>query len=159
MNAFVLIWDWDCLDWGTKKSYFCTVSLPLCFCFLNGMWIQQATFLFVWTASAQPKVKTPKHPTHRYCKHLVCPATQQISALVMILQWTKGQGKGQERQRYNEHWDTHKGKAPNGSTPTCPPPPFSFSLLHTFEASLSVAHLRKTSVPPHDVEPCVSFCL
>lgn len=60
--------------------------------------------------------------------------------------------RGQEwGQRHNEHRDAQKGK--QSASTEAESSVFSLRLLHSFEAFLA-AHLRKTSVPPHDAEPC-----
>lgn len=104
-----------------------------------------------------PKVKTPKHHTHRHASTLFGLQSNEY----LLWWWYRNGQKDKEKNKRDKNTMStattiKESRAPNGSAPTSP---FLSTCCTPLRPAFLVAHLRKTSVPPHDVEPCVSFCL
>lgn len=156
-----------CFDLGLKLSGWDmkgSVPLPLPFmaifcltCLSKSMWIQQASLLFVLTVSDRivqgqnpPTTHTQTHTSTSFALQ-----SKQISALMMTPAMDERTRK-RDKDTTSIETPSKVSRAPKRKQRKNSL--FPFCLLRTFEAFL-VAHLRKTSVPPHDAEPCVSFCL
>lgn len=95
--------------------------------------------LLIWTVN-ESTVQLPQMHTNA----LFATPVKQISALMQ-------EDKTETRDTKTERASRNKGKhLAEAKPPACCTPLW---------AAFLIAHLRKTSVPPHDAEPCVSSCL
>lgn len=155
VNTFVLILERGCLDctWRRLFQRYPAHSQPICawHVFLNA-----CDHKSVRNRIVQGRNSWSIIPLHRHTKMcLVCPVVQTNRCC------DDDTGGGWEDK--SEDKDTISKEMPSKVTerPTeaKKPQPFLFVCCTPLRPPSLVAHLRKTSVPPHDAEPCVTLWL
>lgn len=163
MNTFVLILDRICLE-GTWKDLISVSMFPPPFtaifcltCLSKSMWIQQASLLLVWTVSDTiVQGRNPQIPTDRH-KQAPCLPCSPNNCLLWWwhVQWMRRTRKRTRCTKTLSIETPSKVSRAETKMTSC----FLSACCTPLRPAFLEAHLRKTSVPPHDAEPCVSICL